>query len=66
MVATNCHVTLKIFDLNGREIALLIDSKYEAGYYKVDFNSRDLSSGLYFYRIRMNQFQDVKKMIKIE
>lgn len=65
-VKTHCHVTLKVFDLKGREIAILMNSKLEPGQYKVTFNSRELSSGLYFYTIRMKDFYDVKKMVVLD
>jgi hypothetical protein len=35
----------------------------KAGYHKVEFNAKNLSSGIYFYRIEAGEFQDVKKMI---
>ena len=48
---TTSHVTLKIFDLLGREVALLVDEEKQAGVYQVTFNAHSLSNGVYFYRL---------------
>jgi len=69
------HVTLTVYDLNGREIRKLLNEQKEAGYYSVMWNARDnngeaVSSGVYFYQIEIQAkdseskaFLDVKKMI---
>jgi photosystem II stability/assembly factor-like uncharacterized protein len=44
-------VTMKIFDITGREITTLINDVHEAGYYTVTFNAANIASGMYFYRI---------------
>ena len=61
-VKENCRVVLKIYDIRGRELDVLVDKYYSPGYYRVPFNARDLPTGLYLYRIKMGEFQDVKKM----
>jgi endo-1,4-beta-D-glucanase Y len=45
------RVTMKIFDITGREMATLINDVHEAGYYTVTFDAGDIASGIYFYRI---------------
>ena len=65
-VKIGCHVTLKVFNLLGREVAVPVNKQLEPGLYKVKFLGRDLPSGLYFYTIRMNDFFDVKKMVILE
>ena len=65
-VKTGCHVTLKIFNLRGREVAVPVNRQFEPGLYKVKFSSRNLPSGLYFYAIRMKDFYSVKKMVVLE
>jgi len=57
------HVTLKIFDSLGREIATLVDADLPAGYYDVTFNAESLPSGIYFYRIMASNFTSVRKMV---
>jgi hypothetical protein len=60
------RVILKVFDVMGHEIQILEDSYRTAGEYQVQFESEDLPSGIYLYRIQINGFQAVKKMLKIE
>jgi hypothetical protein len=59
------NVELKIYDVMGREVASLIKGLKEAGEYTVNFNAKELSSGIYFYRLRAGSFNAVKKMILI-
>jgi photosystem II stability/assembly factor-like uncharacterized protein len=56
-------VTLKIFDVLGREVVTLVNEKKPAGGYKVSFNAVDLASGVYIYRMKVNDFIESKKMI---
>ena len=57
------HVTLKVYDTLGREVANLVDKQQLSGKYSVNFNASSLSSGIYLYRITANGFMAVKKMI---
>lgn len=59
-------VTLKIFDINGREIQTLVDELLQAGYYSVDFNGSSLASGVYFYRFQSGDFVKTKRMVLIK
>lgn len=59
-------VTLKVFDIAGREISTLVNEVRAAGSYIVDFNASELSSGAYFYRIESGNFVDTKKMMLIK
>jgi len=58
---------LKIYDILGNEVAILVDEYKPAGSYEVEFQStigsRQLASGLYFYRIQTGSFVETKKMI---
>jgi hypothetical protein len=56
-------VTLKVYDILGKEIATLINENKSEGNYEVDFNASALPSGLYIYKIQTGNFTDVKKMI---
>jgi len=60
------YVNLKVYDILGREVKTLINEIKQAGYYSVDFNASNLSSGVYFYKIQVNEFMDIKKMIVIK
>lgn len=56
-------VRLTIYDMLGREVATLVNQKQNPGYYEVDFDASDLTSGVYFYRITSGKFIKTKKMI---
>lgn len=60
--------SLKIYDILGKEVAVLFDKEFEPGTYNVKINSIDLklSSGVYFYKIRGNNFNKVRKMILLK
>jgi len=59
-------VTLKIYDVLGREVRTLVNEVKNAGSYTVDFNAAELSSGVYFYKLEVNGFSDVKRMMLIK
>lgn len=59
-------VQLIIYDILGREVKTLVNSKQQPGRYIVDFNASQYTSGTYFYRIKVNDFIDTKKMILIK
>ncbi len=65
-VPTLTKVTIKIFDLLGREIKTLVDEEKTAGNYEVQFNASNLSSGVYFYRIQAGDFMQTKKLILLK
>ncbi|MCL4550142.1 MAG: alpha-amylase family glycosyl hydrolase [Bacteroidetes bacterium] len=62
------YVTLKVYDVLGREVATLINQVQNTGNYKVEFDSNQfhLSSGVYFYRIETDKFVQSKKMILLK
>jgi N-acetylneuraminic acid mutarotase len=59
-------VTLKIYDVLGKEVVTLVNEVKNAGSYSVDFNGASLSSGVYFYRLESNGFVSIKKMMLIK
>jgi hypothetical protein len=59
-------VSLKIYDVLGREVKQLVNEVKNPGIYSVDFNGTEFSSGVYFYKIESNGFTDVKKMLMIK
>ena len=58
-------VTIKIYDVLGREIAVLVNERKQPGEYKATWNAEGLSSGVYFYRIVAGEFVETKKMVII-
>jgi hypothetical protein len=59
-------VTLKIYDILGREVKTLVNEIKTPGEYLVSFNGSELSSGIYFYRIIVGDFTAVKRMLMIK
>jgi len=59
-------VTMKVYDMLGREVVNLISENKTAGNYSVDFNASNLTSGVYFYRLESNGFVDTKKMMLVK
>jgi len=57
------HVSLKIYDTLGREMATLVNQFQNAGTYEVTFDANKLSSGIYFYELKTANFHQIKKMI---
>jgi hypothetical protein len=60
------NVVLKIFDITGREITKLFNSKLQAGRYELTWDASRYASGLYFVRIETNSYVNTKKMILIK
>ncbi|NDP21050.1 MAG: T9SS type A sorting domain-containing protein [Paludibacter sp.] len=56
-------VTLSVFNTKGQEVAVLMNNHLVAGNYNCNFNAAKLYSGIYFYKIKINEFMVVKKMI---
>jgi len=59
-------VSLKIYDILGREIATLINKEQKAGNYEVNFNASKLSSGVYFYKLQAGNFSQTKKLLLLK
>jgi len=59
-------VTLKIYDILGREVITLVNEKQNAGNYEVNFNAKNLSSGIYYYRLKSGSFVESKKMVLLK
>ncbi|HEY3251339.1 MAG TPA: T9SS type A sorting domain-containing protein, partial [Ignavibacteria bacterium] len=64
-------VSLRIFDITGKEVAVLIDKQVDAGFYTSDFNGSNFASGVYFYRLiaestEGQKFSKTLKMILIK
>jgi hypothetical protein len=57
------HVTLKVYDVLGKEVANLVDEVQSAGYKSAMFDGSGFPSGVYFYRLTAGTFVEMKKMI---
>ncbi|MFX0197867.1 MAG: FlgD immunoglobulin-like domain containing protein, partial [Candidatus Hodarchaeota archaeon] len=67
-VPRTSHVTIKIFNILGREIKTLLDTEIQAGQHKMLWNGKDeqnrqVTSGVYFYQMKAGDFQMTRKMI---
>ncbi|RKY91854.1 MAG: hypothetical protein DRQ01_07045 [Ignavibacteriae bacterium] len=59
-------VTLKVYDVLGKEVATLINEEKQAGSYEVEFGAQNLSSGIYFYKLQAGSFVETRKMILLK
>ena len=58
-------VTLEVYDITGRLVETLVNKRQERGSFQVQWDSKDNSSGIYFYRLHAGEFRDTKKMILV-
>lgn len=66
LLSTGSYVTLKVYDILGREVAILVNEKEGAGMHSVRFDARHLSSGVYLYQIIADEWVATKKMIVLK
>jgi len=59
-------VTLKVYDIMGKEVATLVNSELKPGTYKYKFDASDLAGGTYFYRLTSDGFTETKRMILLK
>jgi len=59
-------VTLKVYDVAGREVATLVNEQKNAGDYQVTLNASRLASGVYFYKLQSGAFSSVKKLVLVK
>jgi hypothetical protein len=60
------NVKLVIYDLLGREVAVLVDERKEPGSYEVQFDAKGLASGVYLYRLTAGSFVQTRKMLLVQ
>ena len=75
-IPTRSKVLIKVYDILGKEVTMLVNEEKPAGTYEVEFNGhsglslggevRNLSSGVYFYKLRAGSFIETKKMLLIK
>ncbi|MDZ7401078.1 MAG: T9SS type A sorting domain-containing protein [candidate division KSB1 bacterium] len=58
-------VKLAVYDLLGREVAILVNQHQPAGYYEVTFDGRDLASGIYIYRLEAGAYVAIRKLVLV-
>ncbi len=62
-VAPSLHVSLKVFDILGNEVATLVNEEKSAGEYSVQFDASTLPSGVYIYQLKAGEFSAAQRMI---
>jgi uncharacterized delta-60 repeat protein len=65
-VAKESFVSLKVYDVSGKEIAQLVNSNMNAGSYKIDFSGSKLHSGVYFYKLIAGKYSETRKMLLLK
>jgi hypothetical protein len=62
----NGNITIKVYDMLGKEVATIVNEKLQPGTYEATFDGSRYSSGVYFYRLQAGNFTETKKMILIK
>ena len=62
-LAENNRVTVKVYDLLGREVAMLVNEEKPAGSYTVQWDATPFASGVYFYSLNSGTFFETKKLL---
>ncbi len=65
-IPAKSQVTLRVYDILGSEIKMLVNEEKTAGTYKINFNASNLSSGIYFYKLQTDNYVKCKKMILLK
>jgi PKD repeat protein len=65
-IAKSGFVTLKVYDVMGREVAALVNARMNAGNYETVFDGSKLTSGVYFYKLVSDGFTETKRMLMIK
>jgi CubicO group peptidase (beta-lactamase class C family) len=65
-VPTNSTVAIKVYDILGNELSVLVSENKSSGTYQLTWNSANLPSGIYFYRIKAGEYTAVKKMVLVK
>jgi hypothetical protein len=62
-IPSKAYVTLKVFDIMGREVATIVSEELSAGNYSRQWNAANMSSGIYFYRLQAGSYTETKKLV---
>jgi hypothetical protein len=65
-IPKSAMVTLKVYDILGREVKTLVNQYENSGNYSINFNASNLSSGVYFYQLRSGSYIVTKKMVLLK
>jgi hypothetical protein len=65
-IPTQSFVSLKVFDLIGREVATLVSEQMSAGSHSKQWNANGITSGIYFYQLKSDKFTETKKLVLLK
>lgn len=65
-ISNQGFVSLKVYDILGKEITRLVNDELNTGTYRYKFDGSDLSGGIYFYELQVNNYREVKKMVLLK
>jgi hypothetical protein len=65
-VPSSAQVNIQLYNALGQEVREIVNGAYKAGFHKIDFEAKDLASGMYFYRMRAGSFVAVKKLVVLK
>lgn len=65
-IPKNSFVSIKLYDILGKEIMILANKDFNSGAYTLEFDGSSLSSGVYFYKLTAGEFTDTKKMMLVK
>ena len=65
-VPYDTKVSLKVYDLTGKEVSVLVNGYLPAGFHTVEFNGSNLASGIYIYKLTADNFSDIKKLVLVK
>ena len=65
-LTTSGNVDLRVYDIVGREVAVLVNAEYQSGFFSIEFDAAGLSSGVYIYRLQVSGATFVKKMVLLK
>jgi len=63
LIPEQSFITLKVYDILGKEVVTLVSGEKQMGTYEVEFNANGLTSGVYFYQLRTRDFVETRKML---
>jgi len=61
-IPESAHVSLKVYDITGMEVATLVNKIQTQGVYTINFDASTLSNGIYFYKLEAGRYSAVKKL----
>ena len=65
-IPSTSNVKLAVYDITGKEVAVLVNENLNPGYYENVFNAGNLTSGIYYYKLTTGNFSETKKMILVK